>query len=835
MNDLIKKVIFFSFLSFSAVNLYSQSPNDKEFIKAVQEANYYFSIEDFERAADFYYILNNKYPLHSNIASKLGICYLHIDGKKYEAFLLLKKASDNVVASEKEYEEYGEKAPWDVFLYLAHAYQLNDNFEKSISLFNDFKTKLGKNDAQKVSYIDKQIRDCKYAMEMIKKPLTMVPTLLAPWLIEYQGACNPVISKNDSVLIFTHEQNGKTSIYCSYKKSVWMQPVNITSQIGGYDRLYSNSITGDGRLLILFMDDGGDGNLYYSQRVDTTWSKIKSVGKYVNSIYWESHGFISPDGNTMFFASNRPGGEGNLDIWKSERANDGSWERPENCGKVINTPYHENTPFFDPESKSLIFSSMGHSSMGGYDVFSSSYNKSWTTPVGLPYPFNNTSDNIFFNLNNYGPGFIASQYNDKTRSRNIYSLVAKDSADKVTLAGGNVILLDGMDLNPEKTHIKLINKNTPELFQNIPVNDSGLFNFTINTGDYQLFVSHDRYKTDTINLSLPLNFSGNYIAIMVSLVPEKVSSGYYLSALNIPFDFNSYELSEQSKYSLEFFKSNLIEHSDLMIEVDGYSDDVGDSEYNLLLSDKRAQSVIDYLSSAGISPARFTKKALGESDFIEMNSTSEGSDYPEGRKYNRRAVVEIINPQTGIVLNNDIYTPEYLRQAYSMKYNIILIKTNKIFPPDYFNNLLLDKALYVNPVKKDTVFWYILGVFYNKPEALEYLTLAKEKGFNEALVMNQYEMNNELKSTETLNTGSRQSITQKVYIIQLLVSGKPVNISQSFKGLKGVNEIQGNDGLYKYTIGEYLSRPEADDALLSLKESGYKEASIVEVNMVVFK
>ncbi len=74
-----------------------------------------------------------------------------------------------------------------------------------------------------------------------------------------------------------------------------------------------------GRLLIMYMDDGGDGNLYYSQRSDTTWSKIKSVGKYVNSIYWEAHGFITPDGKTMYFSSNRPGGEGDLDIWTSQK------------------------------------------------------------------------------------------------------------------------------------------------------------------------------------------------------------------------------------------------------------------------------------------------------------------------------------------------------------------------------------------------------------------------------------------------------------------------------------------------------------------------------------
>jgi len=77
-------------------------------------------------------------------------------------------------------------------------------------------------------------------------------------------------------------------------------------QLGGYDRFYTNSITGNGKMLIMYMDDGGDGNLYYSTRTNATWLEIKSVGKYVNSIYWEAHGFITPDGKTMYFFSNRP-------------------------------------------------------------------------------------------------------------------------------------------------------------------------------------------------------------------------------------------------------------------------------------------------------------------------------------------------------------------------------------------------------------------------------------------------------------------------------------------------------------------------------------------------
>ena len=178
-------------------------------------------------------------------------------------------------------------------------------------------------------------------------------------------------------------------------------------------------------MLIMYLDDGGDGNLYYSTRTGTTWSKIKSVGKPVNTIYWESHGFVTPDGQTMYFASNRPGGEGDLDIWSSKRLADGTWDAPVNLGNTINTPYDENTPYFDVENDALLFSSIGHITMGGYDVFRSQNRGGvWTQPVGMPYAFNTVQENSNFILNNNTPGFVASRFDEKSNERNIFAIVA---------------------------------------------------------------------------------------------------------------------------------------------------------------------------------------------------------------------------------------------------------------------------------------------------------------------------------------------------------------------------------------------------------------------------
>jgi outer membrane protein OmpA-like peptidoglycan-associated protein len=831
-----RKTVILSLIIFCSLPLYSQVLTKKAFIKAVQDADisFYYD-EDYEKAAPQYETLLNNYPDNCSLASKLGICYLNIDGKKTDAMRLLVQASKNVVARDKDYVEYGEKAPLDTYLYLAVAFHQNDSLQKAVTLYNDAKRKLSGTEIFREEYIDNQIRDCRYAIEMKKKPLTIISNMFAPWMTDFPGACNPVLSKSDSVFVFTQKQNGKTRILCSYKSGTWKRPVDITKQLGGYDRFYTNSITGDGKLMIIYMDDGGDGNLYYSQRRDSIWTKIKSVGKPINTVYWQSHGFITPDGKTMYFSSNKPGGQGELDIWVSQKTKTGTWGEPVNCGDVINTPYNEDTPFFDPETSSLLFSSIGHISMGGYDVFRSVFrNGGWTNPTGMPYAFNNTVDNTFFILNNNAPGFLASLFDEKRQSRFIYSVVAEDPADKITLAKGTITLQDGMNADPKLTQIQLADLKGGTPVKIIPLKDSVSFNIDLKPGDYQVYVSHTGYKTDTINLNIPLYFAGNYVSVNSSLIPDKVVAGEFLSIKNILFDFNSYKINDDAISVLENIKSILVNYPDLKVEIAGYTDSKGSTEYNTKLADKRAQAVINYLTSSGISRLRFVKKAFGESNFVAVNTNRDGSDNPEGRKYNRRATFGIIDPQTGIIISQESYTPEHLRQPYSIKYSIVLIKTIKNLSPEYFNSLKMNDMHFIRSIKIDSVSLYILGVFYNRKDVSKYLGYVKEKGFQDAYIVNQYEINSLSKSLINPDSGIRQITGRITYTIQLKAAIERINL-KIFKGIEGVREIASVDGYYRYVYGEYSSFTKAKAELVKFQESGYKDAFIRELNLLIHK
>lgn len=739
MTHLTKRVLSTALLISCSVMLYSQEINIRDFNRSVQNADVVFYYDkDFEKAASLYEPILKAFPDNSNIQAKLGICYLKLDGKKAEALKLLESASKNIAADKKDYSETGEKAPVDTYRYLAEAYHLNDNLEKAISLFTELKSNLGtgEEDLEMADYYDLQIRDCRYALEAKKKPVRVLSDLFTPWISGYPGAMNPVVSKNDSVFVFTQRIEGKNQIMCSYKNGTWGEPVDITQQLGGLDRLYTNSISGNGRFLVLYINDGNDGNLYYSERTGSTWTRIKNFGKPVNTIYWESHGFITPDQTQLYISSNRPGGLGELDIWLSEKTASGTWGDPVNLGDIINTPYDEDAPFYDPGNEALLFSSVGHMSMGKYDLFRSTKNRygNWDRPVGMPFAFNTTGENIFFHLNNNAPGFITSLYDEKTGTRNIYAIVGVDPADEITKTEGTLTLADGMNVVPSQAQMILKELKKGTVIQNIPVKNDGSFTFDLKPGDYHLIVSHTGYRTDTTNLSLPLYFLNQYMMINPTLIPEKAVAGEFLLIKNVLFAFDSHALNDDAKESLDILKKILNNYPVLKIEVAGYTDALGTIIYNRRLADKRAQSVIDYITASGISAERMVKKAFGESNFAAINTNRNGTDNPEGRKYNRRATIGVIDPGTGVVIRHDTETPEELVNPATDKYYIVLRKSPVKLGAGYFSSLDLSGKLVIRPVEEGTDTLYIIGIFYDKEDAEKYLNYVREKGFPDAYI-----------------------------------------------------------------------------------------------------
>jgi outer membrane protein OmpA-like peptidoglycan-associated protein len=836
MNTVTGKFLIIVFLitSCNQYTLLSQTKPDKDFIRAVQAAdlNFYFN-EDYEKAASLYEELLKSYPGNLNLAAKLGICYLNIDGKMKDALKLLENASTNVVKSDAAYLEYGQKAPLDTWFYLAHAYHVNNDLSKAIQLYNDVMKKMPSGEVLRVEYIECQIKACKYATEMEKTPADVTRQLFLPWLSSWPGASMPVISANDSVFVFTQKVRGKNHIFCSYNTGGWETPIDITSQLGQYDNIETNSITRNGDLLILYMDDGADGNLYSSSRKGSRWSGMRKLNKNINTKYWEAFGFITPDGNQIFFSSNRPGGFGELDIYVSRRDANGNWGEVSNPGRTINTPYNENTPFFDPVTGTLLFSSVGHNGMGGYDLFSSTLKEGkWTEAVGMPYPLNTTSDDKMFLNDPGGKGLLTSLVDDKSGVRNIYRIIREGAGSDSIVTNGNLVLQDGMSIESELAEIKFTTSDSVNGWKKIGISDSGKYNFTGKPGDYLVQIKYPGYKTDTLNLIIPKNFTGKSLVVNTSLIPEKVYSGDFFTIRNILFDYDKYSLNDRSLFELAKLKSILSDQPELKIEVSGYTDSKGSKEYNLLLADRRAQSVINYFTSAGIQDWRFIKKVSGASDFIAINSNPDGSDNPEGRQINRRVIIGVVNPQTGISIRQESYTPPGLREPSSMKYRIVLLKSPEKFYPDYFREFNLNELLFVCPVFRDSLYFYMLGDFTSRSQAGVYLDFVREKGFKTGYIVNQYDVQEPPLQLMNKSTKGRISGSINTYTIQLRASASPLQ-NNNFKSIEGVQEIKGKDGLFRYIMGEYEGFSKAKEALENVHRSGYTDAFIKEYNLLM--
>ncbi|MBP5589427.1 MAG: OmpA family protein [Bacteroidales bacterium] len=818
-------------------------------INAADELFYYYA--DYKQASKTYETLIKSYPNNANLQMKLGVCYLNIDGKAKESLELLKQASKNIVARENDFDDFGSKAPLDTYIYLGSAYLANDSIEKAIEMLTESKRILANTDLFREDFIDNQLANCRYALQMRENPVKVRQILYTPWMSDYPGACSPVFSSDNTMFVFTQEFDEANKIFLSkYKNGEWERPVEISQYFGKTYRLYTNSITSDGSYLVLSMDNQGDGNLYYSKRKGDRWTKIKNMGKNINTPYYEAFGYVTPNGNTLYFSSNRRDGYGDLDIWISEKDEKGKWGEARNIGSGINTDYDEDAPYYDQWSSTLYFSTIGRVGMGGYDIYKSKYtNGRWSTPENIPYEFNTAASNFLF-IPQKENEYVASLYNEDNKASYIYLLTTapeeivaeepvkeepvvveekKAEPKKVEFpitVSGMISFSDGSEFSPSSGTLTLNDSRTT---RNIPVDKDGRFSFDLNPGDYLVSVNYKGYQEEFYNLTIGPDFQEQQIAINPALVPWYISDYDYISFNNITFDFDSYYLSTNAKTELDKLKSLLLEYPDMKIELCGFTDAVGTTEYNMELSKKRVQAAIDYLTADGrIKSSRIIPLAYGKTNFVAQNNNSDGSDNPEGRSYNRRIVIGIIEPHSNATLYVEPYTPENLAERTQAKFNVILLKSKDPIPDSYFNSLDISSKISLKPLSNNNVNIYSVGTFFSRKEATSYLNYVKRLGFNDAFICNQYGLIQELTSVARVTSDKVIPQGQKRYTIQMAATKQTVD-ERLFENFKDkLWSVKGEDGYRRYVYGEFDTVAEARAYLTMIRNGGFPDAFIKE-------
>lgn len=406
---------------------------EKEFNKGDDALN-----DGFYRIAIQKYLLANEFnPNNDELNYKLGICYLNTSSKE--------KAKSHF---EKAYQLNATVAP-DILYYLALCNHLENNWDKAENLYRSYLAKATlENNKTESDITAKRLLECQFGREMVLHP--------TPVKIENIGAevnsaftdYSPVVTSDEDVLYFTSRRPGTTTgpkgekdvsidefwedVYVTYNfNGKWTKPKNSGPPLNTVGHESTNNISPDGELLLLCIDESGQGDIYESHLQNLAWTKPVVIPEPISTKYHETSVTINKTKDTLYFVSERPGGQGGKDIYMATRPGPTiPWSSVVNLGPVINTRYDEESVFLMPDGRTLYFSSKGHDSMGGFDIFKSERsNGTWGKPVNMGYPLNTSDDDVNFVVGSTtGKGYYSSIKNDGVGERDLYTVeFLKDS------------------------------------------------------------------------------------------------------------------------------------------------------------------------------------------------------------------------------------------------------------------------------------------------------------------------------------------------------------------------------------------------------------------------
>jgi len=450
--------------------------------------------------------------------------------------------------------------------------------------------------------------------------------------------------------------------YCEYKDSAWSKPKNLGEPINSNNAETIDNVSFDGNMLFLsgtFSGSFGKFDIYSASRTERGWGNLYHFPMPINSIYHDEAAFLTSDGNALIFTSDRPGGignfiengrgfhggfNGNMDIYISFKTDTG-WSAPLNLGPTINTPYAERSPYLSPDGKTLYFSSDGHPGLGRLDVFKSvrlsdtSWTE-WSEPENLGRYINSVDDDWGYKFGITGDSaFFASKNRDDSYGGwDLYSVTIPKAykPQRVVIIKGKIYDQNG---NPLEASIKWEDLSSGKSLGELHSNPTtGEYIIALPYGyNYGYYVQKENYYPTSGNIDLKKNTKDSIIYRNIKLISsqEILKEQQKITINNIFFDFDDYSLKQESypelNRLLDYLKT--IQFNKIIIE--GHTDDIGDDAYNLNLSQKRAQSVANYLISKGISKSKIHTEGYGAKKPLAPNTTE------ENRALNRRVEISI--------------------------------------------------------------------------------------------------------------------------------------------------------------------------------------------------
>jgi outer membrane protein OmpA-like peptidoglycan-associated protein/tetratricopeptide (TPR) repeat protein len=652
----VKFSLFFLFVSlFIPMKGYVQNADscarkyDKKTEKSYDEGIDFFKKGNYTEAVQIMKHLVDKEPDFTDAWYILGLSYF-------------KRSNSNFKEAGKNFQKVIELCPtYNVYAYyyLAEISYAAEKYDSTIRFCEAFLKDVDKIKSDKdYSRAADLLKYSKFYLKMVQNPVPFDPHVVEG-VSTPENEYLPMITADNQTIYFTREtkQEGErnTLIQSEKYKEKFMysqlqpdgkfssgeempDPFNMNDNEGGA------SLTVDNKTLYYTVCKYTQNHtyyncdIYYSEFVDGDWTPIKSVSDKINlPTTWESQPSISADGKTLYFVSDRSGGYGGYDIYRSVKNEQGEWGTPINLGPTINSTGNEKSPFIHPDGKTLYFSSDGWMGLGGYDIFYSRLKDdgTWSTPVNIGYPVNSADDEVgFFVSTNGQKGYFASNKLKGVGGWDLYSFDLYDAAKpgKVLFVSGTVKATSESEMS--KTRIELKNMDTKKISE-IPL-DSTTGKYTAVApfnNDYIMTVKREGYVYETRYISKVDTIYKIPAHLDLEIQQIELNKSYRIN--DIYFSFNSFELTSESKAVLDLLIEFLSENPIICIEVQGHTDNIGNDAKNLELSANRAKSVYNYLVANKIPADRLTYKGYGKTVPVASNETE------EGRAKNRRTVFVI--------------------------------------------------------------------------------------------------------------------------------------------------------------------------------------------------
>lgn len=651
-----------------------------------KEALFYYENEDasmFRNALPYFQKAYSFNPNSAELNYKIGVCVLYtVHNERALSYFMTAHSLNPAVAE-------------DILFYLGKASHFNDMWEEALGYYKEYKIAVNAQSNLKgyekediLKEVNKRIQECENGKYFSENPVNVVIQNLGEPINTEFPEYGVVISADESIMYFTsrrpgstgfhetdkegHEQNYAEDVYVSIhnEDGTWSEPKGIGPQINSYRHDATVALSPDAQTLLVYKADNHLGGIYHCELEGDVWGHPRKL-KHIDTDAHESSACYSPDQQMLFFVSDKKkdsyGGKDIFySVWDKEKE---EWSMPSNLGPKVNTEYDEEAVFMHADGKTLYFSSKGHTTMGGFDVFQTVLQDSvWSQPVNLGYPVNSSEDDVFLVMAANGRhGYYATHHRDSYGEKDIYKIIFLGE-DKELVSTLEDPLLAGVS-NPVSIHvpepsapimssettllkgvikdkdsntsvsatIEITDNETHEVIATYKSNSkTGKYLLTLPSGkNYGITVVSDDYLFHSENLNIP-SYS-TYKEIFKEIDLAKIDVGALIVLKNIFFDSRESTIRKESIPELERLVELLKSNPSIKIEISGHTDNIGAEDYNKNLSEERAKAVVDYLIKKSVDTARLEYAGFGYSKPISSNETE------EGRQLNRRTEFKVIS------------------------------------------------------------------------------------------------------------------------------------------------------------------------------------------------